>query len=191
VHERAFDQVLDAVTQRANGMKLGHGMDAGTEMGPVISRRQLDRVMGYIASGQEQGATLAAGGDTTGERGFFVKPTVLTGVEPGMKVHDEEIFGPVLCAMKFSDDDDLERISAAANSTTYGLAASIWTKDLNVAHKMARRLEAGIVNVNALSSPDAALPYGGYKQSGWGRERGFDAIEMYTEIKAVAINLNT
>ncbi|SAL64061.1 aldehyde dehydrogenase [Caballeronia choica] len=191
VHERAFDQVLDAVTRRANGMKLGHGMDAGTEMGPVISRRQLDRVMGYIASGQEQGATLAAGGDTTGERGFFVKPTVLTGVEPGMKVHDEEIFGPVLCAMKFSDDDDLERISAAANSTTYGLAASIWTKDLNVAHKMARRLEAGIVNVNALSSPDAALPYGGYKQSGWGRERGFDAIEMYTEIKAVAINLNT
>jgi phenylacetaldehyde dehydrogenase len=183
--------VLDGVTRRANGMKLGHGMDAGTEMGPVISRRQLDRVMGYIASGQEQGATLAAGGDTTGERGFFVKPTVLTGVEPGMKVHDEEIFGPVLCAMKFSDDDDLERISAAANSTTYGLAASIWTKDLNVAHKMARRLEAGIVNVNALSSPDAALPYGGYKQSGWGRERGFDAIEMYTEIKAVAINLNT
>jgi phenylacetaldehyde dehydrogenase len=93
--------------------------------------------------------------------------------------------------MSFSDDADLERISATANATTYGLAASIWTKDLGIAHKMARRLQAGIVNVNALSSPDAALPYGGYKQSGWGRERGFDAIKLYTEVKAVAINLNT
>jgi phenylacetaldehyde dehydrogenase len=189
VHERACDQVLDAVARRANSIRLGHGLDVGTEMGPVISRRQLDRVMGYIHSGQEQGATLLAGGGTTGERGFFVQPTVLTGVKPGMAVHDEEIFGPVLCAMSF-DDDDLDRISATANATTYGLAASIWTSDLGTAHKMARRMQAGIVNVNALSSPDSALPYGGYKQSGWGRERGYDAIEMYTEVKAVAINLN-
>lgn len=189
VHERAYDQVLDAVALRANSIRLGHGMDAGTEMGPVISRRQLDRVMGYVHSGREQGATLLAGGSTTGERGFFVQPTVLTGVTPGMAVHDEEIFGPVLCAMSFKDDD-LDRISATANATTYGLAASIWTSDVGIAHKMARRLQAGIVNVNALSSPDAALPYGGYKQSGWGRERGYDAIEMYTEVKAVAINLN-
>jgi phenylacetaldehyde dehydrogenase len=181
--------VLDAVARRANSIRLGHGLDVGTEMGPVISRRQLDRVMGYIHSGQEQGATLLAGGGTTGERGFFVQPTVLTGVKPGMAVHDEEIFGPVLCAMSF-DDDDLDRISATANATTYGLAASIWTSDLGTAHKMARRMQAGIVNVNALSSPDSALPYGGYKQSGWGRERGYDAIEMYTEVKAVAINLN-
>jgi phenylacetaldehyde dehydrogenase len=191
VHERAYDQVLEAVARRAKSIKLGHGMEVGTEMGPVISRRQLDRVTGYIHSGQEEGATLYAGGGTAGERGFFVQPTVLTGVKPGMAVHDEEIFGPVLCAMSFSDDADLERISATANTTTYGLAASIWTKDLGIAHKMARRLQAGIVNVNALSSPDAALPYGGYKQSGWGRERGFDAIKLYTEVKAVAINLNT
>jgi phenylacetaldehyde dehydrogenase len=106
-----------------------------------------------------------------------------------MAVHDEEIFGPVLCAMSFNDND-LDRISTTANDTTYGLAASVWTSNVGVAHKMARRLQAGIVNVNALSSPDAALPYGGYKQSGWGRERGYDAIEMYTEVKAVAINLN-
>ncbi|WP_087668145.1 aldehyde dehydrogenase family protein [Caballeronia humi] len=190
VHERAYDQVLDAVARRANRIRIGHGMDAGTEMGPLISRRQLDRVLGFIHSGQEQGATLFAGGGTTGERGFFVQPTVLTGVKPGMAVHDEEIFGPVLCAMSFSDDNDLDRISATANATTYGLAASVWTSDVGIAHKMARRLQAGIVNVNALSSPDAALPYGGYKQSGWGRERGYDAIEMYTEVKAVAINLD-
>jgi len=189
VHERAYDQVLDAIGRRANGIKLGHGMEAGTEMGPVISRRQLERVTGYIRSGQEEGATLFAGGSTVGERGFFVQPTVLTDVKPGMAVHDEEIFGPVLCAMSFNDND-LDRISATANETTYGLAASVWTSNVGVAHKMARRLQAGIVNVNALSSPDAALPYGGYKQSGWGRERGYDAIEMYTEVKAVAINLN-
>jgi phenylacetaldehyde dehydrogenase len=190
VHERAFDQVLDAIAKRANGMKLGHGLDAGTEMGPVISQRQLARVTGYISSGEIEGATVFAGGDAGQERGFFVRPTVLTNVRPGMRVHDEEIFGPVLCAMKFSDDDDLDTIAAAANGTTYGLAASIWTSDLATAHKTARRLHAGIVNVNALSSPDAALPYGGYKQSGWGRERGFEAIELYTEVKAVAVNLN-
>ncbi|WP_028205155.1 aldehyde dehydrogenase family protein [Paraburkholderia nodosa] len=190
VHERAFDEMLDRIKRRANAMKLGHGLDAGTDMGPVISRRQLDRVAGYIHSGQQEGATLAAGGGTCGERGYFVQPTVLTGVKPGMKVHDEEIFGPVLCAMSFESDDDLDRIAAAANATTYGLAASIWTRDLARAHKMASRMEAGIVNVNALSSPDATLPYGGYKQSGWGRERGFDAIELYTQVKAVAVNLN-
>ncbi|MGF6956055.1 phenylacetaldehyde dehydrogenase [Paraburkholderia youngii] len=189
VHERAFEPMLELIAKRANGMKMGHGLDAGTDMGPVISRRQLDRVAGYIHSGQEEGATLYAGGGSSGERGYFVQPTVLTGVKPGMKVHDEEIFGPVLCAMSF-DDDDLDRIAATANASTYGLAASIWTKDIGRAHKMARRMQAGIVNVNALSSPDATLPYGGYKQSGWGRERGFEAIELYTEVKAVAINLN-
>jgi phenylacetaldehyde dehydrogenase len=182
--------VLDAIARRANGMKLGHGLDAGTEMGPVISERQRARVCGYISSGEVEGATVFAGGDPAQDRGFFVRPTVLTNVTPGMRVHDEEIFGPVLCAMKFSDDDDLDQIAAAANGTTYGLAASIWTRDLATAHKTARRLHAGIVNVNALSSPDAALPYGGYKQSGWGRERGFEAIELYTEVKAVAVNLN-
>ncbi|MDE1180062.1 aldehyde dehydrogenase family protein [Paraburkholderia sp.] len=189
VHERAFDEVLDGIAKRANAMKMGHGMDAGTQMGPVISRRQLDRVAGYIDRGQQEGATLFAGGGSSGEHGFFVQPTVLTGVKPGMCVHDEEIFGPVLCAMSFSDDD-LDGIAATANATTYGLAASIWTRDIGRAHKMARRMQAGIVNVNALSSPDATLPYGGYKQSGWGRERGYDAIRMYTEVKAVAINLN-
>ncbi len=189
VHERAFDEVLDAVARRAREIRVGHGMDAGTEMGPVISQRQLDRVLGYIQSGQDQGASLLVGGERIGEQGFFVQPTVLTGVKPGMAVHDEEIFGPVLCAMSFNDDD-LDRISATANASPYGLAASVWTRDISIAHKMARRLQAGIVNVNALSSPDATLPYGGYKQSGWGRERGFDAIKLYTEVKAVAVNLN-
>lgn len=189
VHERAFDQVIEAVAKRAREMKVGHGLDKGSEMGPVVSQRQFDRVNGYINSGQEQGATLFAGGGRVGEQGYFIQPTVLTGVKPGMAVHDEEIFGPVLCAMSF-DDDDLDRITATANASQYGLAASVWTRDLSIAHKVARRLQAGIVNVNALSSPDATLPYGGYKQSGWGRERGFDAIKLYTDVKAVAINLN-
>ncbi len=105
-----------------------------------------------------------------------------------MAVHDEEIFGPVLCAMSFGDED-IDRIVAAANATSFGLAASVWTRNLSVAHKVAARLQAGVINVNTHTSPDAALPYGGYKQSGWGRERGFDAIELYTEIKSVAINL--
>ncbi len=188
VHEKAFDQVLDSVVKRAKEIKVGHGMDAGVEMGPLISPVQLERVTRYIASGQEQGAALAAGGQRIGERGNFVQPTVLTGTRPGMAVHDEEIFGPVLCAMSFGDDD-IERIVAAANATSFGLAASVWTRNLSVAHKVASRLQAGVINVHTHTSPDAALPYGGYKQSGWGRERGFDAIELYTETKSVAINL--
>ncbi|WP_421793730.1 aldehyde dehydrogenase family protein [Hydrocarboniphaga effusa] len=189
VHERAFDQVIDAVSKRAREIKVGHGLDAGVEMGPVISQRQLDSVSRYIQSGEEQGAKIVAGGKRIGDQGYFVQPTVLTGVEPGMAVHDEEIFGPVLCAMSFNDDD-LERIVAAANNSPYGLASSVWTRDLRVAHKVARRLKAGIVNVNTHSSPDASLPYGGYKQSGWGRERGADVLKLYTEVKAVAVKLD-
>ncbi|HSV83166.1 MAG TPA: aldehyde dehydrogenase family protein [Ramlibacter sp.] len=188
VHEKAFDQVLEAVVQRARTIKVGHGLDDGSEMGPLISQAQLRRVSGYIEKGLEQGATLAAGGERIGEVGNFVQPTVFTGTRPGMAIHDEEIFGPVLCAMKFSDAE-IDRVVATANATTYGLAASVWTRDLRVAHKVARRLQAGVINVNTHSSPDATLPYGGYKKSGWGRERGFDAIEMYTEVKSVAMNL--
>ena len=189
VHERAFDQVIEAVSKRAREIRVGHGLDAGVEMGPVISQRQLDSVSRYIQSGEEQGAKIVVGGKRIGDQGYFVQPTVLTGVEPGMAVHDEEIFGPVLCAMSFNDDD-LERIVAAANNSPYGLASSVWTRDLRVAHKVARRLKAGIVNVNTHSSPDASLPYGGYKQSGWGRERGADVLKLYTEIKAVAVKLD-
>ncbi|HSW18177.1 MAG TPA: aldehyde dehydrogenase family protein [Ramlibacter sp.] len=188
VHEKAFDQVLDAVVQRARSMKVGHGLDAGVEMGPLISQAQLQRVQGYVQKGLEQGAKLAAGGERIGAAGNFIQPTVFTGTRPGMAIHDEEIFGPVLCAMTFSDDD-IESVVATANASSFGLAASVWTRDLRTAHKVVRRLQAGVINVNAHAAPDATLPYGGFKKSGWGRERGFEAIELYTELKSVAMNL--
>lgn len=188
-HAAIFEELVDTIAKQAQAIKVGHGLDEGSEMGPLISQRQLDRVTGYLASGQRQGAAVHTGGQRIGERGYFVQPTVLTGVKPGMSVVDEEIFGPVLAAMSF-DDDDIDRIAKQANASPYGLSASIWTRDLRVAHRLARRLQSGAVGINVHSAADATLPYGGYKQSGWGRERGYTAIEMYTEVKAVTLNLN-
>jgi phenylacetaldehyde dehydrogenase len=188
-HQKVFERVVEGVADRARKIKVGHGLETGSEIGPLISRVQLERVSGYIERGREQGATVFTGGERIGERGYFIQPTVLTETRPGMVVHDEEIFGPVLCAMSFGDDD-LERIAASANATQYGLSASIWTRDVRVAHKLARRIQAGSISVNAHTAPDPTLPFGGFKQSGWGRERGFEAIELYTEVKAVAVNLN-
>jgi phenylacetaldehyde dehydrogenase len=128
------------------------------------------------------------GGSRVGDQGYFVQPTVLTDTKPEMSVIREEIFGPVVCAIPF-DDDDLDRIARTANDTSYGLAASIWTRDLGIAHKLARRIKAGTVWINTHNYGDPALPFGGYKQSGWGREMGYEAIELYTEVKAVAAAL--
>src|SRR5579871_1586740 len=188
VHKNVFDKLMQGVADNAGKIKIGHGLDPETQLGPLVSDEQFKRVTGYLAAGRQQGARVVTGGNRVGEQGYFVQPTVLTDTNPNMSVIREEIFGPVVCAIPF-DDADLDRIARTANDTTYGLAASIWTRDLGIAHKLARRIKAGTVWINTHNFGDPALPFGGYKQSGWGREMGYEAIELYTEIKAVAAAL--
>ncbi len=188
-HESVFDKVIDGMSNIAAKIKIGPGLDPATELGPLVSEEQFDRVTGFLKSGKDQGAKVNAGGNRSGDRGYFVQPTVLSDVQPGMKVVDEEIFGPVVVAQSFATDADLDRLAAQANDTIYGLAASIWTRDISAAHKMARRIKAGTVWVNCHNVFDAALPFGGYKQSGWGREMGAEVLNNYTEVKAVTVKL--
>jgi phenylacetaldehyde dehydrogenase len=188
VHESVYDKVLQGVSDIAGGIQMGAGIDPKTEMGPLVSEEQFARVTGYIDSGVREGAHVAAGGKRHGERGYFVQPTVLTNTKPSMQVVQEEIFGPVVCAESFSDSD-LDRVAKEANNSIYGLAASVWTKDLSTAHKMARRIQAGTVWINCHNVFDASLPFGGYKQSGWGREMGEEVLHNYTQVKAVTAAL--
>ena len=188
VHESVYDKVLQGVSDIAGGINMGPGLDPQTGMGPLVSEEQFDKVTGYIDSGVKEGARVAAGGKRHGDRGYFVQPTVLTNTKPSMKVVREEIFGPVVCAESFSDAD-LDRMSREANDTIYGLAASVWTRDLSTAHKMARRIRSGTVWINCHNVFDASLPFGGYKQSGWGREMGEEVLHNYTEVKAVTAAL--
>jgi len=188
VHQSVYEQVVDGIAARAASMKVGAGLAPGTEMGPLVSQKQLDRVMDYISTGASEGATVGVGGKRIEGDGYFLQPTVLTGTASGMKVVQEEIFGPVLCAMRFGDDD-LESIATSANATEYGLSSSIWTRDLSTALKLARRIKAGTVRINGGMGVDPAMPLGGYKQSGWGRENGRSGVEAYTELKSVTIGL--
>jgi phenylacetaldehyde dehydrogenase len=192
VHESIFDQVVEGVSRMAGALKVGSGLAPDTQMGPLVSQVQLDRVLGYIASGASEGAEVGVGGariEGEGYGGYFVQPTVLTGTAAGMKVVEEEIFGPVLCAMKFGDGD-IDTIAASANQSDYGLAASIWTRDMSSGLKLAKRLKAGTIRVNGGGAGvDPAMPLGGFKQSGWGRENGRMGVEAYTEVKSVTIAL--
>ena len=189
VHEKVFDEVVDGVSHVANEINLAPGMDPSCQMGPLVSDEQYRRVVGYIESGMAEGAKVAAGGPVSGvERGWFVRPTVLTNTNPRMKVVQEEIFGPVVCAVPFSDKD-VDAIVKRANDTIYGLAASVWTENLSLAHKVARGLRAGTVWVNCHNVFDASLPFGGYKQSGWGREMGEEVLNNYLQTKAVTVAL--
>jgi phenylacetaldehyde dehydrogenase len=186
VQRDIFDRVIEGVAAEAKKIKVGPGLDPATQMGPLVSANQLRRVGGFLASGKAEGARAVAGGERLGSTGYFVEPTVFVDAKPGMKVVDEEIFGPVVCAMPFSD---MEEVSSLANTGIYGLAAAVWTRDVSKAHLFARRVRAGSVWVNCYNIFDAALPFGGYKQSGWGREMGRPAIDLYTEVKAVTIRL--
>lgn len=188
-HESVFDQVVEGVSNIGSKIKIGPGLDPSTELGPLVSEEQFERVSGFLKSGSEQGAKVGTGGKRHGDRGYFIQPTVLHGVTPGMKVVDEEIFGPVVVAQSFKTDADLQKLAAQANDTVYGLAASVWTRDISAAHKMARMIKAGTVWVNCHNVFDAALPFGGYKQSGWGREMGAEVLNNYTEVKAVTVKL--
>ena len=186
VEKGIFDNVVSGVVEQAKKIKVGPGMDPATDMGPLVSDEQQQRVLGYLESGLTEGAKAVVGGGRLGDTGYFVEPTVLVNTTPTMKVVQEEIFGPVVCAEPFTD---LDEVIPKANDSIYGLAAAIWTKDLSKAHRIAAELQAGTVWINCHNIFDAALPFGGYKQSGWGREMGHDALELYTEVKAVCARL--
>ncbi|MBT5026920.1 MAG: aldehyde dehydrogenase family protein [Nitrospinaceae bacterium] len=190
VHKNIYEDLVGRVSELAKNIKVGPGMCLDTEMGPLISREQQERVMSYIRSGKEQGAKTCTGGNIPGgpmQSGCYVEPTVFDNVNPDMKIVAEEIFGPVLVAAPF---EDLDSVIAQGNDTVYGLAASVWTQDINKAHKVAKGLKAGTVWVNCHNIFDAAAPFGGYKQSGFGRDMGIHALESYTQIKNVIIQIH-
>lgn len=186
IHEKIYEDVVGRMGEIANSVKVGHGMSESTEMGPLVSEEQFQRVNGFLDIGQRQGAGLCAGGSSYADghlsKGYFVKPTVFNKVDKNMSIVREEIFGPVVAAMPWKE---LEDVAAEANDTDYGLAAGIWTKDISKAHKLAGMIKAGTVWINCFNMFDAASPFGGYKQSGYGREMGRYAIDNYTQIKSV------
>jgi phenylacetaldehyde dehydrogenase len=183
IQEKVFDKVVAGIAANAEKIKLGAGMDPETEMGPMVSSIQHGRVCGYLKSGKEEGARAVTGGSGVEGPGYFVKPTVLVDTRPDMKVVREEIFGPVVVAMPFKEADDA--LIAEANNTIYGLAGAVWTRDIGKAHQIANAIKAGSVWINCYHVFDSALPFGGYKQSGWGREMGQAVLSNYLEMKAV------
>ena len=187
IEREIFDEVAEGVANLANQIKLGSGLDTQTEMGPLVSNAQLNRVCGYLDSGYQEGAKALCGGKKRDGAGYFVEPTVLVDASQEMKIVQEEIFGPVVVAMPFKEVDD--KLIQQANDSIYGLAAGIWTRDISKAHKIAHQLKAGTVWVNCYNVFDAALPFGGYKQSGWGREMGAAVLAHYTESKAITVNI--
>src|SRR5271154_4108591 len=186
VEKAVYDQVVEGIASQAKKINVGSGQDESTDMGPLVSVEQLNRVCGYLESGFSEGAKAVVGGGRHGDKGYFVKPTVLVNTNENMKVVQEEIFGPVVTAIPFSDPAELV---TQANDSVYGLAAGVWTRDISKAHRLASQLRAGTVWINCYNIFDAALPFGGYKQSGWGREMGHEVLEQYTEVKAVCTAL--
>jgi len=182
VEKKIFDKVVDGISQAASKIRVRPGLDPESDLGPLVSEEQLNRVCGYLESGIKEGAKATAGGSREGDKGYFVKPTVLVNTNDNMKVVKEEIFGPVVTATPFSD---MNEIVSRANDTVYGLAAGVWTRDVKKAHAVASKLKAGTVWINCYNVFDAALPFGGYKQSGWGREMGHEVLKNYTEVKSV------
>jgi acyl-CoA reductase-like NAD-dependent aldehyde dehydrogenase len=187
VERSKFDEMVSALVERARTVRQGPGLDPKTQMGPLVSEEQRERVLGYVAAGKKEGAKLLCGGEAAPGGGYFVKPTVFTDVKDTMKIAHEEIFGPLVAVMPF---DDAEEVVKRANGTPYGLVAGVWTKDIKKAHRMAQGLKAGVVWINCYQFVDAAAPWGGVKQSGYGAEKGRQAIDLYTQTKSVWVDLN-
>jgi phenylacetaldehyde dehydrogenase len=186
IEKPVFDKVVDGIAENAKKIRVGAGLDPKTQMGPLVSEEQLHRVCGYMDSGLSQGAKAVVGGKKHGDKGYFVEPTVFVNTNDDMKVVQEEIFGPVVVAMPFSDPEEL---IPRANDNVYGLAAGVWTNDIGKAHRTAEHLKAGTVWINCYNIFDAALPFGGYKQSGWGREMGHEVLNNCTQTKAVCARI--
>jgi len=186
VEETIYDRFIEKSVARAGKRLVGNPFDAATELGPVVDQAQFDRVMGYIESGREEGATLACGGERVGDRGYFIRPTVFAHVRDGMKVAREEIFGPVMSVIPFTTVDEVIR---RANATEYGLAAAVWTRDIKKALAVSNSVRAGTVWVNCYNVLDTRAPFGGYKQSGIGRELGEYGLQQYTQVKSVITKL--
>jgi phenylacetaldehyde dehydrogenase len=186
VQNGIFDDVVSGVAAAAKSIKIGPGTDADSQMGPLISDEQFNKVLGYLDSGRSDGAEAVVGGGREGNQGYFVQPTILTHTSNDMKVVREEIFGPVVCAIPFDSPEDIVPV---ANDTNYGLAAGVFTRDISKAHRTAKRLRAGTVWINTYHVFDAAMPFGGYKESGWGREMGSQVLNNYLETKSVVTAL--
>lgn len=182
VHKKNFDRVVADLAGHANALKIGHGLDPLAQMGPLVSQEQMERVCSYIDIGRQQGAEVIAGGGRATDIGYFVKPTVMIRVDQSSRVVQEEIFGPVVVAMPY---DDLDQVAAWANDTPYGLGASIWSNDLSKVHRLIPKIKAGTVWVNCHNMLDPAMSFGGYKQSGFGKEMGRAALDGYLEQKSV------
>lgn len=188
VHEDVYDEVVSGIAEQARGIRVGDGFDPSSQIGPVVSSTQLERVQHYLDAGVREGGRVVTGGAQIGDTGYFVAPTVFADVAPTDTIVREEIFGPVVVAQKFSDENE---VIQAANSSAYGLAGGVWTRDVSRAHRVAGAFQSGSVWVNCYQVFDAAMPFGGYKESGWGREMGHEVLHDFTEVKTICIDLGS